>query len=83
MNDPASVRDAPEKLLVTHFPELMPPTLITWDPDAIRAFRAEHRDIIVKPLFGNGGAGVFRIREDDENLASLLEMHFGAARASR
>ena len=80
VNDPASVRDAPEKLLVTHFPDLMPPTLITWDLDAIRGFRAEYRDIIVKPLFGNGGAGVFRIREDDENLASLLEMHFARTR---
>ncbi len=80
VNDPASVRDAPEKLLVTHFPELMPPTLITWDSEAIRSFRAEHRDIIVKPLFGNGGAGVFRIRQDDENLASLLEMHWGRSR---
>ena len=80
VNDPKHVRDAPEKLLVTHYPELMPPTLITWDTEAIRAFRAEWRDIIVKPLFGNGGAGVFRIREDDENLASLLEMHFARSR---
>ncbi len=80
VNDPKQVRDAPEKLLVTHFPQLMPPTLITWDPEAVRAFRAEHRDIIVKPLFGNGGAGVFRIREDDENLASLLEMHWARSR---
>jgi glutathione synthase len=80
VNNPASVRNAPEKLLVTHFPELMPPTLITWDVEAIRAFRAEFRDIIVKPLFGNGGAGVFRIREDDENLASLLEMHWARSR---
>ena len=80
VNDPASVRNAPEKLLVTHFPELMPPTLITWDLAAIRAFRDEFRDIIVKPLFGNGGAGVFRIREDDENLASLLEMHWARSR---
>jgi glutathione synthase len=80
VNDPASVRNAPEKLLVTHFPDLMPPTLITWDAEAIRAFRTEHRDIIVKPLFGNGGAGVFRIREDDQNLASLLEMHWARSR---
>jgi glutathione synthase len=80
VNDPASVRDAPEKLLVTHFPELMPPTLVTWDLDAIRDFRREHRDIVIKPLFGNGGAGVFRIREDDENLAALLEMHFARSR---
>ena len=80
VNDPRSVRDAPEKLLVTHFPDLMPPTLITWDLQAIRDFRSEHHDIIVKPLFGNGGAGVFRIREDDENLASLLEMHWARSR---
>jgi len=78
VNDPASVRNAPEKLLVTQFPDLMPPTLITRDRQAILAFRAEHRDIIVKPLFGNGGAGVFRLRPDDENLTALLEM-FGAA----
>ena len=80
VNNPKSVRDAPEKLLVTHFPDLMPPTLVTWDTAAIAAFRAEHHDIIVKPLFGNGGAGVFRLREDDENLASLLEMHFARSR---
>ena len=80
VNDPASVRNAPEKLLVTHFPDLMPPTLITWDVDAIRGFRTEFGDIIVKPLFGNGGAGVFRIKPDDENLASLLEMHFARSR---
>jgi glutathione synthase len=80
VNDPASVRNAPEKLLVTHFPDLMPPTLVTWDSAAIRAFRAEHGDIIVKPLFGNGGAGVFRIKPDDENLGALLEMHFARSR---
>ena len=80
VNDPAAVRNAPEKLLVTHFPDLMPPTMITWDLEAIRAFRAEHQDIIVKPLFGNGGAGVFRIKPDDENLGALLEMHFARSR---
>jgi glutathione synthase len=80
VNDPAAVRNAPEKLLVTHFPDLMPPTLVTWDLEAIRAFRREHDDIIVKPLFGNGGAGVFRIKPDDENLAALLEMHFARSR---
>ena len=80
VNDPAAVRNAPEKLLVTHFPALMPPTLITWDTMAIREFRDRYRDIIVKPLFGNGGAGVFRIKPDDENLASLLEMHFARSR---
>ena len=80
VNDPAAVRNAPEKLLVTHFPDLMPPTMVTWDVEAIRSFRAEYKDIIVKPLFGNGGAGVFRIKPDDENLASLLEMHFARSR---
>ena len=80
VNHPVSVRNAPEKLLVTHFPHLMPPTLVTWDADAIRGFRATHKDIIVKPLFGNGGAGVFRIKHDDENLNSLLEMHFARSR---
>jgi glutathione synthase len=80
VNDPACVRNAPEKILVTQFPDLMPPTLITWDLDAIRGFRTEHRDIIVKPLFGNGGAGVFRIKPDDENLGALLEMHFARSR---
>ena len=77
INDPASVRNAPEKLFVTHFMELMPPTLITRDRVEIEQFRAEHKDIIVKPLFGNGGAGVFRLKPDDENLGALLEM-FGA-----
>ncbi len=80
VNDPAAVRNAPEKILVTHFPDLMPPTLITWDLEAIRAFRAEHQDIVVKPLFGNGGAGVFRIKPDDENLGALVEMHFARSR---
>lgn len=74
VNDPVHVRNAPEKLFVTHFPDLMPPTLITSDPQQIDSFRAEHKDIIVKPLFGNGGAGVFHIKPDDENLNSLLEM---------
>jgi glutathione synthase len=74
VNDPVHVRNAPEKLFVTHFPELMPPTLITTDRQEILAFRAEHGDIIVKPLFGNGGAGVFHLKPDDENLGALLEM---------
>ncbi len=74
VNDPASVRNAPEKLFVAHFDNVMPPTLITADPRALREFRAEHKDIILKPLFGNGGSGVFRLRSDDENFASLLEM---------
>ena len=74
VNDPASVRNAPEKLFVTQFAELMPPTLITYDIDEIKAFRAEHKDIIVKPLYGNGGAGVFRLQEGDTNLSSLTEL---------
>jgi len=80
VNNPAAVRNAPEKLLVTHFPELMPPTMIAWDRGAIKDFRKLHQDIIVKPLFGNGGIGVFRIKPDDENLGSLLDMFFGASR---
>jgi len=74
VNDPAEVRNAPEKLFVTSFAEFIPPTLISSDPREIRAFRAEHKDIILKPLYGNGGAGVFRVREGDENLGALLEM---------
>jgi glutathione synthase len=74
VNNPVAVRNAPEKLYVTHFDGVMPPTLISSDMEAIKAFRAEHGDIILKPLFGNGGAGVFRLRPDDENLGSLLEM---------
>ena len=80
VNDPVSVRNAPEKLFVTHFEGVMPPTLITSSREEINAFRAEHKDIIVKPLYGNGGAGVFHIRPDDENLNSLLEMFDGLYR---
>jgi glutathione synthase len=74
VNDPFHVRNAPEKLFVTLFKELMPPTLITSDQKEIRSFRSEHRDIILKPLYGNGGAGVFRVKEDDENLGAMLEI---------
>lgn len=74
VNDPFHVRNAPEKLFVMLFKDLMPPTLVTSDREEIRAFRAEYRDIILKPLYGNGGAGVFRVREDDENLGAMLEM---------
>lgn len=74
VNDPVAVRNAPEKLFVTHFPEIMPPTLISSSRDDIHAFRREYKDIIVKPLFGNGGAGVFHITPGDENLNSLLEL---------
>ncbi len=74
INDPAHVRNAPEKLFVTHFQDLMPPTLITVDRDEIVAFRKQHKDIVVKPLFGNGGSGVFHLKPEDENLGSLLEV---------
>ncbi|WP_368415227.1 glutathione synthase [Falsiroseomonas sp.] len=74
VNDPASVRNAPEKLFVTHFPELMPETLISADIRQIRRFRDKHGDIILKPLFGNGGAGVFHVKPEDPNLNALLEM---------
>src|SRR3954468_3356408 len=74
VNDPRHVRNAPEKLFVTEFAEFIPPTLITSDLREIRAFRDEHQDIILKPLYGNGGAGVFRVKQDDENFGSLMEM---------
>ena len=74
VNDPAHVRNAPEKVFVLDFPELMPPTLVTRNPEDVRAFRAEFKDVIVKPLYGNGGTGVFRLREGDTNLNSLIEL---------
>jgi glutathione synthase len=74
VNDPVSVRNAPEKLFATHFQGLMPPTLITADRDEILAFRREQREIILKPLFGNGGAGVFHLLPEDDNLNALLEL---------
>jgi len=80
VNDPAHVRNAPEKLFVTEYGDLMPETLITRDPEVIRSFRGEYGDIIVKPLYGNGGAGVFRLAGGDENLASLLEIFEDAFR---
>ena len=74
VNDPAQVRNAPEKLLVTHFDGVLPSTLITSNKRHINAFREEHKDIIVKPLYGNGGADVFHIGPTDENMGALLEM---------
>lgn len=73
VNDPYWVRNSPEKVFVTEYPDLMPPTLVTSDAETIRAFRAEHGEIVVKPLYGNGGSGVFRIRMEDENLNAILE----------
>lgn len=75
VNDPAEVRNAPEKLFVLGFPELTPPTLVTRDPEAIAEFRARHGDIVLKPLYFGGGSGVARLRADDANLAALLELH--------
>lgn len=80
VNDPFWVRNSPEKLLVLDFPDLTPPTMITRDLGAIRDFRARHGDIILKPLYGNGGAGVFRLTADDVNLASLHELFTGFSR---
>ncbi|MBY5989699.1 glutathione synthase [Roseovarius atlanticus] len=80
VNDPFWVRNFPEKLLILDFPELMPPTAIARDLDTIRAFKAEHGDVILKPLYGNGGAGVFHLPESDRNLSSLHEMFTGFSR---
>jgi len=74
VNDPRGVRDAPEKLFVMDFPELMPPTLIARDRDAIEAFRREHGDVVMKPLYGFGGAAVFRIEPKDPNFGSLFDL---------
>jgi glutathione synthase len=74
VNNPKEVRNAPEKLFVTEFAEFIPPTLITSDLREIRSFRDEHKDIIIKPLYGNGGAGVFRVKQDDENFGAIMEM---------
>jgi glutathione synthase len=78
INDPRSIRDAPEKLFVTAFSDLTPPTLITRDVELMRAFRSEHGDVILKPLYGNGGAGVFRQSADDPNFNALTELFLQA-----
>ncbi len=74
VNDPAEVRNAPEKLFVLNYPQFTPETLITRDPVELAAFRRQHGDIILKPLYGNGGAGVFRLGESDQNFSALLEL---------
>jgi len=74
VNNPASVRDAPEKIFVTEFPDLMPPTLISRDRDEIESFRKEHGDVVMKPLYGNGGAAVFKVAEKDPNFGSLFDL---------
>lgn len=76
VNNPQSVRDCPEKLLITHFPQLLPPTLISRNQSEIKEFYREHQEIVVKPLYGNGGYGIFHLRPEDPNLDSLLEIFF-------
>jgi len=78
LNNPAEVRNAPEKLFVAKFRDLMPATLITRRVDDVRAFRAKHGDIVIKPLYGNGGVGVFHLTPEDSNLSSLMEMFLAA-----
>ncbi|HEY9078627.1 glutathione synthase [Magnetovibrio sp.] len=80
VNNPTQVRANPEKLYIARFPDLVPPTLVTRNVAHIKAFREKHSDIIVKPLYGNGGAGVFHVKPDDENLGSLLEMFLNGSR---
>ena len=80
INNPSEIRNAPEKLFVTLYPDFMPPTLISRDFETIIAFREKHKDIIIKPLFGNGGAGVFRLQPNDQNLTTLLEFFFNTSR---
>jgi len=80
VNDPFWVRNYPEKLLVLGFPDLTPPTCVARDLATIRAFKEKHGDIILKPLYGNGGAGVFRLDENDRNLSSLYELFTGFSR---
>ena len=75
VNNPAEVRNAPEKLFVTDFEGLQPPTLITFDADLLHDFHARHGDIVLKPLYGGGGSGVVRLKADDPNLDALLELH--------
>jgi len=74
VNDPASVRNAPEKIFVMDYPQLMPPTLVTRDKAAIDAFRAEHGEVVMKPLHGHGGAAVFRLLAQDSNYGSLFDL---------
>ncbi|MCW5724547.1 MAG: glutathione synthase [Maricaulaceae bacterium] len=80
LNDPFWVRSSPEKLSPLLFPDLIPPTLISRDLAALRAFRESHGDIILKPLYGNGGYGVFRIGPDDGNFSALMELFFAQSR---
>lgn len=80
VNDPFEVRNAPEKLFVTRWPDLQPPTLITRDPAAMADFRSRHGDVVLKPLYGGAGSGVVRLKTDDPNLSAILELHEAASR---
>jgi glutathione synthase len=80
VNDPFHVRNAPEKIMVTLFPDLMPPTLVTRDRASIEAFRKEYGAIVMKPLYGNGGAGIFKVTEDDPNFGPLCDMFMADSR---
>jgi glutathione synthase len=80
VNDPAHVRNAPEKIMVTLFPDLMPPTLISRDRETIEAFRREQGDIVMKPLYGNGGAGIFKVSDSDPNFGPLFDMFAAVSR---
>ena len=80
VNDPAKVRNAPEKLFVTDFPGVQPPTLISSDAEAIAEFRDRYKDVVLKPLYGGGGSGVARLKEGDGNLEAMLELHFMISR---
>jgi glutathione synthase len=75
VNDPAEVRNAPEKLYAQHFPDLQPPTIVSWDREALVEFHQRHGDVVVKPVHGAAGSGVVRLKGDDPNLEALLELH--------
>jgi glutathione synthase len=80
VNDPAQVRNAPEKIFVLDFLDLMPPTIVTRSADDVQAFRKDMGDVILKPLYGNGGAAIFRIGKDDTNAGALVELFQGVFR---
>lgn len=80
VNDPFWVRSSPEKISPLLFPDLMPPTMVTRDVAALRAFREKHGDVVLKPIYGNAGAAVFRVKADDANFGPLIEMFFASSR---
>ena len=80
INNPSEVRNSPEKIFVTNFSHLMPKTIITRNFNVIENFRNDYNDIIIKPLYGNGGQGIFHILPEDENFNSILEMFFSKSK---